>query len=111
MLKSFTAIIALAQASVVSDLIEEGYYTQGVEALKVPVSNSGKGFDISSLMSVTNATCLHTAGYTTAIVRAYRSSGSVDPNACASLNNAKSAGILNRDVYMFPCPTCSATAA
>ena len=47
MLKSFTAIIALAQASVVSDLIEEGYYTQGVEALKVPVSNSGKGFDIS----------------------------------------------------------------
>ena len=47
MLKSFAAILALAQASVVSELIEEGYYTQGLEAPTGPVSNSGKGFDIS----------------------------------------------------------------
>ncbi len=29
MLKSFAAIVVLAQASFVSELIEEGYYTQG----------------------------------------------------------------------------------
>lgn len=34
----------------------------------------------------------------------YRSSGSVDPNVCTNLNNAKSAGITYREVYMFPCP-------
>jgi hypothetical protein len=30
---------------------------------------------------------------------------------CTNLNTAKSIGIPNRDVYMFPCPTCSASAA
>ena len=34
----------------------------------------------------------------------YRSSGSVDTNVCGNLNDAKSAGVPYRDVYMFPCP-------
>ena len=76
-----------------------------------PVSNSGKGFDISSPMSTTTATCMKNAGYTTIIPRAWHSSGTIDTGACTSLNSAKSAGILNRDVYMFPCPTCSASAS
>ena len=75
------------------------------------VSNSGKGFDISQAMSTSIASCLKSNGYTTALVRAYCSYGAVDSNACTSLNAAKAAGILNRDVYMFPCPTCSASPA
>ena len=62
-------------------------------------------------MSLSSAQCLHTNGWTTVIARAWHSSGTVDTAACTSLNNAKSAGILNRDVYMFPCPTCSSSAS
>ena len=43
-------------------------------------------------------------------VRAWHSYGAVDTAACTSLKNAKSAGITTRDVYLFPCPTCSASA-
>ena len=76
-----------------------------------PVPNSGKGFDISSSLSVTAATCLKNAGYTTISVRGWKSSGTVDTVGCTSLANAKTAGILNRDAYFFPCPTCSASAS
>ena len=76
-----------------------------------PVSNSGKGFDISQPMSTSTATCMKNAGYTTMIARAWCSYGAVDTAACTSLNSAKAAGILNRDVYFFPCPTCSASAS
>lgn len=40
-----------------------------------------------------------------------QSSGQVDTNVCSNLKNAQAGGILIRDVYMFPCPTCSASAA
>ena len=39
------------------------------------------------------------------------STGAVDTTVCTNLNTAKSLGIPYRDVYMFPCPTCSASAA
>lgn len=45
------------------------------------------------------------------IPRAFRSSGTMDPNIIANLNNAHSAGFKYVDVYLFPCPTCSASAA
>ena len=35
----------------------------------------------------------------------------MDTTVCTNLNTAKSIGIPYRDVYMFPCPTCSASAA
>lgn len=44
------------------------------------------------------------ASVDTAIVRAYMSFGSVDPNVLPNLNNAISAG-LNTDIYIFPCFT------
>ena len=50
------------------------------------------------------------ANYTKAIVRCYRSNASVDPNVQASVANAISAG-LSTDVYIFPCPKCSTSAA
>ncbi len=62
-------------------------------------------------MSTSTATCMKNAGYTTMIARAWHSTGTIDTGSCTSLNAAKSAGIANRDVYMFPCPTCSASAS
>jgi len=49
--------------------------------------------------------------YNWVVVRGYRSNGQVDANACASLNNARTAGITARDAYIFPCPKCASTGA
>ena len=43
-----------------------------------------------------------------AIARAWRSSGTMDPNAVQNINNARAAGIPNVDVYLFPCRAKSA---
>ena len=40
------------------------------------------------------------------IVRAYRSTGTVDPNAAATIIAASEAGIKNVDAYLFPCVPC-----
>jgi GH25 family lysozyme M1 (1,4-beta-N-acetylmuramidase) len=69
------------------------------------------GVDVSTLVSTTDWSCLKSSGYSFAVPRGYRSSGSVDPNVCSNLKNAQSAGIAYRDVYLFPCPTCSSSAA
>ena len=76
--------------------------------LFTPVDNAvGTGFDVSSLMSVSAGTCLKNAGYNTVIARGFQSTGNIDTHVCSTLMNAKTAGIENREVYMFPCPTCS----
>ena len=62
-------------------------------------------------MSLANAQCMYQNNVHTVIARAWQSNGVVDTAVCGSLNNAKSAGIPHRDVYMFPCPTCSASPA
>jgi len=72
---------------------------------------SNYGVDVSVLTSTANWTCMKNNGYNWGIVRAFRSTGAVDTNACASLQNAKSAGIGARDAYIFPCPTCAASGA
>ena len=61
------------------------------------------GVDVSQLMSLNTATCLHNAGYQFVIARGYCSYGGVDPNCAHTLDNAKSAGIAYRDAYFFPC--------
>jgi len=50
--------------------------------------------------------CLKGSGNTFAVVRVYRSSGSVDPAAAATIKNARAAGIAYVDGYIFPCPKC-----
>lgn len=71
-----------------------------------------RGVDMSSLVSVSGFQCLSSNEDVTFVIpRGYRSSGSVDTNVCSNLNNAKSADIATRDVYMFPCPLCSSSAA
>jgi GH25 family lysozyme M1 (1,4-beta-N-acetylmuramidase) len=76
-------------------------------------SPSGEfGVDVSTAMSTSTASCMKSGGLGNFVIpRGYRSSGSPDPNACSTLNAAKSAGIAKRDVYLFPCPTCSSSAA
>jgi len=68
------------------------------------------GVDISAALSSSTASCFKSNGIDFIVPRGYRSSGSVDPNACGSLNAASGAGIKTRDAYLFPCPTCSKSA-
>eukprot|EP01035_Chromulina_nebulosa_P017909 gene17909-23529_t len=69
------------------------------------------GVDVSTSISSSTASCLVSSGMSYIIPRGYKSTGSVDSNVCTSLKNAYTAGISVRDVYMFPCPTCSASAS
>jgi len=75
------------------------------------VAHAGTGFDVSSLVSTDEVTCMKNAGYDAIIVRAWQSNGVNDPNVKTTLANAAAAGIAHQDVYMFPCPTCSASAS
>lgn len=59
-----------------------------------------KGVDLAD--KFTNFACFKNSGYTFAIIRGYRSIGSVDPYGVANLKAAQSAG-LTTDVYFFPC--------
>lgn len=66
------------------------------------------GIDVANAITTSAFTCAKNAGYSFAIVRAWRSYGAFDPNVVANLKNAKSAG-LTTDIYMFPCRGKSAT--
>jgi len=65
---------------------------------------SGLGVDVSDLCSASNFACLKQSGYNFAVVRAWRSSGTWDPQCSANIDNAISAGMSPVDVYMFPRP-------
>ena len=101
MYKVIAAALAVANAVDVAEFTEDN----SVEP------NATYGVDISQLLSVSTGQCLKNAGYNHVIVRGYCSYGAVDSNVCSSLKNAQAAGITTRDVYMFPCPTCSSSAA
>jgi len=64
----------------------------------------GKGVDLSDPCSATGFACLKKAGYQFAVIRAWRSSGSWDPDCPANINNAINSGMSPVDVYMFPRP-------
>lgn len=68
------------------------------------------GVDVSSLVSTDSWQCMASSGYTFAVIRGYRSSGSVDPNTLSTIDNAWKGGMKYVDVYLFPCPTCSKSA-
>lgn len=76
-----------------------------------PPGRDSIGVDISQALSSSTASCFKSSGVTFIVPRGYKSTGSVDSAACGSLNAAMFAGIATRDVYMFPCPTCSKSAA
>lgn len=81
-----------------------------VSEFNVTLGTTNRGIDVSQLVSTSTASCM-AGSYSFIIPRGYKSSGSVDTSVCSTLNAAKSGGIATRDVYMFPCPTCSASAA
>ena len=59
-------------------------------------------------MDAAAADCFETAHYDWVAINAWDNIGVVDPNVCASLSNAEAAGLPIRDIYMIPCPTCTA---
>lgn len=73
------------------------------------------GVDVSTLMSNSTASCLKSlapAGTETFVIpRAFKSSGNIDTNACPTLESALAVGINRREAYIFPCPSCSLSAA
>jgi len=77
--------------------------------LFVAVALCANGVDISDAVSTSGFQCLKQQGYSFAIVRCFRSTGSVDPNCASNVANAHSAGMSNVDIYVFPCPKCSSS--
>jgi hypothetical protein len=68
------------------------------------------GLDVSQAHDQATWKCLRAkTNRTWGIVRAYHSYGKFDTTATATLAAAKSAGFDTMDVYMFPCPTKSAS--
>ncbi len=61
------------------------------------------GLDVSTTISSSSASCFVGAGYSFAVPRGYRSSGSVDTQVCTSIIAAYNAGFKSRDAYLFPC--------
>ena len=70
-----------------------------------------RGVDVSQPASVSAFQCLKSDGYSFAVVRAYQSSGHVDPNAVQTMMNAHEGGMSHVDAYLFPCPTCGTPSA
>ena len=68
------------------------------------------GVDVSNSVSLTEWKCLQTPGgqgpITFAIVRIFRSTGSVDPAAASTIKSAHASGISSVDGYLFPCVSC-----
>ena len=64
--------------------------------------------DVSSAVDPNQWSCLtgNPLNASHAIVRAWRSLGSLDPNAAQTIANAVEAGFEQVDVYMFPCIKC-----
>ncbi len=88
-LLSFAGLLAFTNAEEASLFLSDEPIIEIVDAkLTEPVSNSGKGFDISTALSSTTASCLKSSGYTTAIVRGWHSNATIDTVGCTSLKTA-----------------------
>ena len=71
------------------------------------------GVDVSSAVDEATWKCLQSPGgqgpVEFAVVRVYRSTGTIDPSGAATIKAARAAGIQNVDGYVFPCVTCAAS--
>jgi len=77
----------------------------------VELTGTQYGLDVSTTISSSSASCFVSSGYTFAVPRGYKSTGAVDTQVCNSIKAAYTAGFKSRDAYLFPCPTCSKSAA
>lgn len=103
-------IIAYVSAQKEAEGMNAGIYVSNVNTTAPLTSQANHGIDVSSAISTDSATCL-VSSYSFMVARGYHSSGSVDTNVCTSIKHASSAGFTKRDTYLFPCPTCSKSAA
>ena len=93
MLKAALFTATLANATLIGDLLEEGFVTGQPEAT---VNDSGRGFATDLPFNTKTATCLKQNGFNTALIRAYLN-GNPDNNICDSLKSAVTGGIQYRD--------------
>mmetsp|Transcript_2066 Transcript_2066/g.2030 ORF Transcript_2066/g.2030 Transcript_2066/m.2030 type:complete len:278 (-) Transcript_2066:125-958(-) len=95
-------------------ILTSGYCpgSSDIQCCTIQTINGVLGLDIADPASVSDINCFISSGYKDFIVpRGFRSTGAIDTNVCTNLKNAQTAGIKYRDVYMFPCPTCSTSAS
>jgi len=76
--------------------------------LLATVAFATDGGDVSEYYSSGTFSCCKNNGWNFVIIRSYCSFGGVDPNAPATLAQAKAAGLPYRDIYHFPCMSVSA---
>ena len=60
------------------------------------------GIDTADEYTQDQWNCLKGKGYEFAVIRCYRSLGSVDPNCASSVQKARAAGFKKIDIYAFP---------
>ena len=87
----------------------QNYMLAILASLTLQYAQATIGVDISAAVSTSSFSCMKSNGMNFAIPRAYCSYGGADKNGYANVNNARSAGLANVDVYMFPCRSKSAT--
>ena len=61
------------------------------------------GVDYADAFGLSDLQCLKSHGVNFAIIRAWHSYGAFDTNSIPQIKNARTAGIANVDVYLFPC--------
>lgn len=88
----------------------EYFYSRKSNMTAEGMNGASYGVDVSQATSTTGFHCLVNNGFSFAITRGYRSSGSVDPNGPQNVKNARAGGVKYVDFYMFPCPTCGGVA-
>ena len=75
------------------DAIEEDMVYRNISGAILTDDDSQTGVDVSTLMTKDTAACIAGKGMNFVIPRAFRSSGTIDDNACSTLSHAKTAGI------------------
>jgi GH25 family lysozyme M1 (1,4-beta-N-acetylmuramidase) len=84
-------------------------YCPGASNIQCCISGGGGGggkllgTDVSSKVSSSSYSCMAQNGYKWAVVRAYESVGSPDPNAPSTIASAWAGGQTAVDAYIFPC--------
>lgn len=110
-LASFLLLVSTASALEIARGMSAGEGSFEANSTKEELTSvANHGVDMSSLLTTDAAECM-VDKFSFVIPRGYRSSGTVDTNVCSSIHHAKNAGIPKRDAYLFPCPTCSKSAA
>ncbi len=77
-----------------------------VSVLSVATCHLGIDIPTPEILTTDQAKCLLANNFDTLYIRAYRSSGTVDPNVLTNIANAVTAGFKDISVYIFPCVPC-----